>query len=200
VLSIDNTDIIDPNLVHVEYGLAKDFGAAGFHIGCLVTKNADLSRAFQAIGLLHAPGGPSCHLASQILEDTSFVESLLGLSRKGLSENYALVTSMLDAAGIPYWRGGNAGYFLWIDLSRYLPPEEEGRERGREERERVLSERILEGGVWLNPGQERGELPGWFRLIYSHPRGKIEEGVRRIVRTLCGGETKDVTIRVKEAV
>jgi hypothetical protein len=52
----------------------------------------------------------------------------------------------------------------------------------------------------LTPGQERGERPGWFRLIYSHPRGKIEEGVRRIVRTLCGGETKDVTIRMKEAV
>lgn len=105
------------------------------------------------------------------------MESLLTMSRTLLAENHKLVTGMLDQAGIPYWKGGCAGYFLWIDLSRFLPPETEVGDA--DERERILAKRLFESGVWLNPGQENGEVPGWFRLIFSHPKGKVVEGVRR---------------------
>jgi 1-aminocyclopropane-1-carboxylate synthase len=178
ILSIPLEGIISPDLVHMEYGFAKDFSASGLHLGCLVTKNEMLSRAFEAIGILHAPSGASCHIGANILEDHSFVESFLSLSRKLLSDNWHLVTSMLDAAGIPYWKGGNAGYFLWIDLSRILKPEGEGG-LDDSEREKELAKRLFDGGVWLNPGQERGERVGWFRVVFSHPRVKVEEGVRR---------------------
>jgi len=173
----------DPKrLFHVEYGLAKDFGAAGLHLGALVTSNPTVAAAFEAIGLLHAPSGASCAIATQLLSDTAFVDSLLGLSRTRLAENYAAVTRVLDEAGIGYWRGGNAGYFLWVDLSAHLVPTVEGdgrEEEGDAEREKELAGRMLRGGVWLNPGQERGEEPGWFRLIFSHDKEKVLEGVRR---------------------
>jgi len=82
----------------------------------------------------------------------------LDLSCTKLSENYVAVTHLLDTAGIPYWKGGNAGYFLWVDLSAYLLPKEyEGDDA---EREGELAGRILRGGVWLNPGQERGRSRG----------------------------------------
>lgn len=168
---------VEPGLFHVEYGLAKDFGAAGLHLGAIITTNSQLQRAFEAISLLHAPSGASCHIGAQILESVDFVESLLDLSRTKLSENYVAVTHLLDATGIPYWKGGNAGYFLWVDLSAYLLPKEH--EGDDAEREGELAGRILRGGVWLNPGQERGEKPGWFRLIFSHPKEKVLEGVRR---------------------
>lgn len=177
----------DPaGLFHTEYGLAKDFGAAGLHLGALVTSNSGVAAAFEAIGLLHAPSGASCAIAARMLADTGFVESLLALSRRRLAENYLAVTSALAEAGIGYWRGGNAGYFLWVDLSAYLTPEPSGgsgadveREERDAEREEELARRILEGGVWLNPGQERGEKPGWFRLIFSHDLEKVLEGVAR---------------------
>jgi hypothetical protein len=38
----------------------------------------------------------------------------------------------------------------------------------RKQREETLAGRILKGGVWLNLGQERGEKPRWFWLIFSH--------------------------------
>jgi 1-aminocyclopropane-1-carboxylate synthase len=177
------TDQDDPKrLFHIEYGLAKDFGAAGLHLGALVTSNRAVATAFEAISLLHAPSGASCAIATQLLSDTAFVDSLLGQSRARLAENYAAVTRLLDEAGIGYWTGGDAGYFLWVDLSAYLAPavKGEGREEeGDAERERELAGRMLRGGVWLNAGQERGEKPGWFRLIFSHDKEKVLEGVRR---------------------
>jgi len=178
------TDHDDPKgLFHVEYGLAKDFGAAGLHLGALVTSNPGVAAAFEAISLLHAPSGASCAIATQLLSDTAFVDSLLEQSRTRLAENYAAVARVLDEAGIEYWKGGNAGYFLWVDLSAYLVPAVEGDGGGGgggdAEREKELAGRMLRGGVWLNPGQERGEKPGWFRLIFSHDKEKVLEGVRR---------------------
>jgi aspartate/methionine/tyrosine aminotransferase len=181
----------DPTgLFHTEYGIAKDFGAAGLHVGALITSNTHVASAFEAISLLHAPSGASCAIAAQMLSDTDFVDSLLTLSRTRLAENYLAVTRALDEAGIGYWKGGNAGYFLWVDLSPYLAPDAEeegsgkskgkmGREEWDAEREKELAGRILRGGVWLNPGQERGEKPGWFRLIFSHDKKKVLEGVKR---------------------
>jgi 1-aminocyclopropane-1-carboxylate synthase len=177
VLEIDTTGILDPRFLHVEYGFSKDFGAPGLHIAALVTRNDEVQQAFEAIGLFHAPGGPSCAIALAMLEDDNFVEDIIKLSRTKLAENYELVTRMLDKAGITYWKGGRAGFFLWIDLSRFLPPSE-GTQKDAE-REKMLAERLLEGGIFLNPGAEWAERPGWFRLIFSHDKGKVEEGVSR---------------------
>ncbi|KFY06806.1 hypothetical protein V492_07727 [Pseudogymnoascus sp. VKM F-4246] len=184
VLEIDTTGIIDPRYLHVEYGFSKDFGAPGLHIAALVTRNDEVQQSFEAIGLLHAPGGPSCAIVLAMLEDDNFVEDTLQLTRAKLSENYSLATGMLDKAGITYWKGGRAGFFLWIDLSRFLLPTEGSRKDYK--REKILAERLLEGGIFLNPGAEWAERPGWFRLIFSHEKGKVEEGVKRLINTLCG--------------
>ncbi|OBT81264.1 hypothetical protein VE02_10152 [Pseudogymnoascus sp. 03VT05] len=183
VLEIDTTGILDPRFLHVGYGFSKDFGAPGLHVAALVTRNDEVQQAFKAIGLLHAPGGPSCAIVLAMLEDDNFVEDTIKLSRIKLAENYELVTCMLDKVGITYWKGGRAGFFLWIDLSRFLPPSEGIQTDG--EREKILAGRLLEGGIFLNPGAEWAERPGWFRLIFSHEKGKVEEGVRRLIGTLC---------------
>jgi xeroderma pigmentosum group C-complementing protein len=40
VLSIDPVPLgVDPALVHVLYGMSKDFAAAGLRLGCLVSQN-----------------------------------------------------------------------------------------------------------------------------------------------------------------
>jgi 1-aminocyclopropane-1-carboxylate synthase len=177
VLALDTAGVIDPGAVHVTYGFSKDFGAPGLHVAAMISRNADVQSAFKAIGLLHAPGGPSCAIGAAILEDEAFVTEIIQLSRRKLAENYAVVTEMLDGAGIPYWKGGRAGFFLWMDLSGFLPPAEEGADDVV--REEALSQKLLEGGVWLNPTAEWAERPGWFRLIFSHEKVKVEEGVRR---------------------
>lgn len=178
VMSIDPAGIIDPGLVHVQYGVSKDFGVPGLHVAAVITRSTVLQAAMKAVGLIHAPSGASCHIASLMLENTKFVDDVIGYSRSKLAENYRMVTNLLDAAAIGYWRGGNAGFFLWIDLSPFLSESQDAEEE--------LARRVLDGGVFLNPAAEFAEKPGWFRLIYSQDAVKIKEGVRRYLSPKVG--------------
>ena len=68
----------------------------------------------------------------------------------------------------------NAGFFLYIDLSPWLPHGLEGKER-----EYALAQRLLDGGVGLHPCEEHNEKPGWFRLVFSLERELLFEGLKR---------------------
>ncbi|KAG4217853.1 hypothetical protein PC116_g33667, partial [Phytophthora cactorum] len=48
-LSIDPTGIIDPAQVQVLYGMSKDFGGPGMRLGCLISRNAEFTKAARAI-------------------------------------------------------------------------------------------------------------------------------------------------------
>ncbi|KAJ5927858.1 hypothetical protein N7466_006814 [Penicillium verhagenii] len=49
VRSIDFAGLISPNLVHVLYGMSKDFGAAGMRLGCVISQNDEFNKAARAI-------------------------------------------------------------------------------------------------------------------------------------------------------
>lgn len=73
----------------------------------------------------------------------------------------------------------NAGYFLWIDLSPYLPPAttENG---GPRMQERILAQRFMDAGIYLATGEKfASEDAGWFRVIFTHEKAKLAEGLRR---------------------
>ncbi|KAI9759424.1 MAG: hypothetical protein M4579_002338 [Chaenotheca gracillima] len=183
VLSIDFTDVIDPNLVHVLYGLSKDFGAGGLRLGCFITRNQELRQAMRSISMFHWPSNLSDSMAATILEDETFVEDYLSLSQQRLGESYRLATGILNEAGIAYHHGGNAGFFLWVDLSPYLPDVE--KDNSPLQKERLLSDRILNAGVYLATGEEfHSEEPGWFRVVFSQEKEKLVEGLKRIVEVL----------------
>jgi hypothetical protein len=62
---------------------------------------------------------------------------------------------------------------VWVDLTEYLPPEVDVLKG-----ERQLTERLVEGGVYLAPSETfLGEQPGWFRIVFSML--DIELGMRR---------------------
>ena len=71
----------------------------------------------------------------------------------------------------------NAGFFIYMDLSPYLPSPEEI--SNTNEREFALAKKFLDAGVFIHPGEEHGKLPGWFRLVYSHEEEVLQEGLRR---------------------
>ena len=76
-------------------------------------------------------------------------------------------------------RDSNAGYFLWIDLSPYLPPATKENAEPMT-RERVLAQRLLDAGIYLASGKKfASESAGWFRVVFTHEKAKLEEGLRR---------------------
>lgn len=182
VLAINPTDIIDRNLVHVTYAMSKDFGSAGLKLGALITKNHDLKRALLANVRFHGSSGPSLTIASAMLEDHEWCRNFIILSRQRLADVYKYVTSRLGQMGIKYLAGSNAGFFIWIDLSPWFPPESEG--LADREREQMLAQKFVDRGVFLQPGEEHALKCGWFRVVFSMERRVVEEGLRRINKVL----------------
>lgn len=73
----------------------------------------------------------------------------------------------------------NSGYFIWVDLSPYLPaatPEHPEPVM----RERVLAKRLRDAGVNLATGERfASEHAGWFRVVFTHQQEELKEGLRR---------------------
>ena len=178
-LSIGPTGIIDRNLVHVTYAMSKDFGAAGLRLGALITKNEQLKKALLAVVRFHSPSGVSIAIGTAMLEDREWCRSFISMSRQRIAEAYKFVTGRFREIGVHYLTGANAGFFVWIDLSPYLPLESEG--LSQKEREFALAQRLVDAGVFLHPGEEHSLKPGWFRFVYTMERRTVEEGLRRYV-------------------
>ncbi|KAM5494530.1 putative secondary metabolism biosynthetic enzyme [Microsporum canis] len=183
-LSIDPKGLIDENLLHVMYGMSKDFSAPGLRVGCLITKNPLVKRAVRSTSRQNNPSGLSLDIAAMILDDEEFVPKYLESSRKQLSASYHFATRLLRNHGIQYLQGSTAGCFLWLDLSRYLPPSTPSNPMSQKEKELAVAKRLVEGGVFIHPSEENGMEPGWFRLVYTYSEETITEGVRRLNNAL----------------
>ncbi|XPS76234.1 hypothetical protein M3J09_008289 [Ascochyta lentis] len=70
----------------------------------------------------------------------------------------------------------------YIDLSRKMLAEAYIFTTSRQ-REQILAQRFVDNGVFLQPVEEHGTV-GWFRLVFSMDRCVVEEGLRRIERTV----------------
>ncbi|KAF2274580.1 1-aminocyclopropane-1-carboxylate synthase 1 [Westerdykella ornata] len=173
VLSIDPSGIIDPNLVHVLYGMSKDFAAAGLRLGCLISENAEMTKAVRSLSRFHCASPLTCDIAATILEDKEFHDAFLEKSNAALREHQGIATKMLTEAGIPFAPKPNAGFFLWIDLSKCL--------RGEDwQAETILKGKLFEAGIEMSSGEAyHAETPGWFRFIFSVNRDVVLEGLRR---------------------
>lgn len=177
VLSIDPTGIIDPDLVHVEVGFSKDFAASGFRIASLVTRNRLLLAAIDTTTRFFEPSGPSLAIASAMLEDRDWTRRFVESSRQRLAAAYKHVTAGLRFMGVEHLSGTNAGFFVWIDLSPYLPTELDGEQNA----EYALAKRLKAAGVFLNPCEEKSNQPGWFRLVYAQDADTITKALTRHV-------------------
>ncbi|KAJ5225747.1 hypothetical protein N7468_006972 [Penicillium chermesinum] len=117
ILSLGLTEFIDPNLVHVLYGFSKDFASGGLHLGFLATSNEQLRKACRMVLRLHSPSQAAVTIGTAILEDFSFVRNFTYKARQSLAVGYNITTSALEHRGINYAKHGNAGFFIYVDLS-----------------------------------------------------------------------------------
>ena len=136
-------------------------------------------------------------LACSLLEDDEWLEAFFARSRDKLAEGRKVAGRVLEEKGVPFYAGANAGFFLWVDLRRWLPPAatsvapgggEEGDGKRVEEgkkREKVLVDRMIEKKVFLTPGMDMfAEEPGFFRLVFSQEEDVVREGLRRVFEAI----------------
>ncbi|PWY94420.1 aspartate aminotransferase [Aspergillus sclerotioniger CBS 115572] len=176
ILSLSSPELINPDLVHLLYGFSKDFASGGLHIGFLISQNKPLRQSCKAILRLHNASSAAITITTAILEDRAFVHDFTAKSQQSLASTYRTATSTLDREGIKYIKGGNAGFFIYIDLSPNLPPPESPTSPS----EFALAQNLVNAGVFLHPCEEHGKKPGWFRLVFAHEEDVLREGLRRL--------------------
>jgi aspartate/methionine/tyrosine aminotransferase len=195
ILSIDTQGLIDPDLLHVEYGTSKDFAAAGLRLGVLITRNRELQRAMRTVVRFHEPSGPSTVIGAAMFEDREWCRYFVALSRRRIAEAYEFATDRLRGMGVDFLPA-NAGFFVLINLETWLPPTTE--KLSQQEREFKLAEELVKGGVFLHPGEEHALEPGRFRLVYTAQRQALDEGLQRYVRYFCTSSNADGRARLKK--
>jgi aspartate/methionine/tyrosine aminotransferase len=184
-LSIDTRGIIDPQLVHVLWGMSKDFGANGIRVGVVISQaNLHVQQALKGASLYTYASGISDHLAALLLEDSQFTDAYIKENSLRLGDSYAYTVRFVKSHGIEHAPGCNAAFFLWVNLGkayRRLHPEiPESEEVGEKVMGLLLSRRVfLASGALF--GAERD---GWFRIVFSQHRGHLEEALGRIIAAL----------------
>ncbi|KAM0434000.1 hypothetical protein ACHAPT_003944 [Fusarium lateritium] len=183
-LTIDTTGIIDPSLVHVLWGMSKDFGANGIRVGALISQsNPSLHSALVAVGLYSSVSSISDHVTINLLEDDAFVESYMTENRKKLATQYERVVSWAKRNDITYAPGVNAAFFLWVDLGKAYKARHSVAET--EDVTTLVMKELLDKKVFLASGEAFGsEKPGWFRIVFSHPDEYLDMGLERVVEAL----------------
>ncbi|KAK1143709.1 hypothetical protein N8T08_006109 [Aspergillus melleus] len=184
-LSIPLTGIIDPELVHVLWGMSKDFGANGLRLGVIISQaNRDLHAALKNPTLYSYPSAATEYLTSLVLEDHEFTDRYIQMNQRRLSESYAFVVQGLREHGIEHAPGCNAAFFLWVNLGKKYRELHSEEDLGTEVSDRVM-QKLVEKKVFLASGPLFGsEDDGWFRIVFTHPQEHLEEALRRILDAL----------------
>ncbi|EGR51401.1 uncharacterized protein TRIREDRAFT_56572 [Trichoderma reesei QM6a] len=187
VLSIDLTGLIDPAYVHVIWGMSKDFGANGLRLGAIISQhNIDLMTALFPLVLLTSVSSLTEHVLANILEDDAWVETYIKENQRKLSTYYKHITTWAKTNDIVYAPGVNAGFFIWADLGRTF---RKHRKDEPEDLDQAVMDALLRHKVFLASGARFGsEKPGWFRIVFSHEREYLDEGLRRIVAAVTTPE------------
>ncbi|KAH8883529.1 1-aminocyclopropane-1-carboxylate synthase C [Thozetella sp. PMI_491] len=188
ILSLETDGIIDPSLVHVLWGMSKDFGSNGIRLGCIISQaNKPFLQALETNSYQSCPSALADRVASAILSDSTFIEQFIETNQSRLAENYHIAIRFLESHHIPYVKESNAGFFIWADL---FAPLRVNRDSGAPESElwvleRDLNKALLRNKVFLASGAAFGsDVPGWFRIVFAHQKIYLDEGLKRIVQTV----------------
>lgn len=153
------------NLVHVIFGMSKDFCASGLRLGCLHSRNEALNSALVNLAYFTLPSAPIQWLFAKLLGDQQFLNGFVEENKRRLANSYTLLTGAIDALGddisIPYVPA-SAAMFLWVDLRSGL------RRQTWEEEDSLWRHMVERHRLLLTPGKAcHAEAPGFFRICWA---------------------------------
>ncbi|KAI1089146.1 putative aminotransferase class I and II family protein [Rostrohypoxylon terebratum] len=192
-LALNLDDKINPQNVHVAYGMGKDFCAAGFRLGVLHSRNEGLITAVSTISVLGWVPYIVQDIWANMLTDDGFRVDFMNKNRRLLAEHSAILTTFLREHNISYYSKVNAGVFAWVNLQRYLYNKSDGAaadlfkcdDKLYRDREMTLWNRLLASGVGLGLGSwYSAEEPGWFRISFAVEKEALHIGLGRLIKTL----------------
>ncbi|EWC43814.1 hypothetical protein DRE_07323 [Drechslerella stenobrocha 248] len=212
----DLREIIAPHLVHVLHGMSKDFCANGLRMGTIISPwNALMRPALMSVGLFQWVSSVADIAWRTVLEDTAFLDEFVASNQRKLGVQYQLLEAWLRARDIPFVEGGNAGFFVWVDLRRYLdkvklPDGDDGSVPGGEsnlppappglqKRDKILWDKMVDSGVYVATAEMfYGEEHGWYRFSFSIVEEELQLGLARMDKVLKEVEEKGLVGKLEE--
>ncbi|TFK23348.1 PLP-dependent transferase [Coprinopsis marcescibilis] len=192
VLSLDLESLnVNPQRIHMVYGMSKDFDANGFRAGVLYTRNEMLLHSLLATSLFMLVGSPSAGLWYSLLSDQTLLNHFIQRNQTHLRESYEHMSAWLRFHNIPYLPS-SAGHFIMVnfrpilaDTDRYISQLRLSSEMDFWDREAALTAAFLANGVLVSHGQGFHMYEGgWMRFTFSLKREMVDVALDRIERAL----------------
>ncbi|PVH97209.1 putative aspartate aminotransferase, partial [Periconia macrospinosa] len=112
--------ILPPENLHVIYGMSKSYAIPGLALGTLLTHSTPLLKSLTLILPFVPASTASLAIGTALLSNRTFLTSLLATSRARLADAYTYIAAELDKLNVPYVKGVNAGFFVFVDLSAWM--------------------------------------------------------------------------------
>ncbi|KAI5799015.1 pyridoxal phosphate-dependent transferase [Geopyxis carbonaria] len=172
--------------VHVVYGMSKDFCCNGFRVGAMISHDQGLHQALTSVARLAWPSSLSQRAWLKMLDNPQWLDLFITTNNRRLRERYEITTRVLIDAGIPFVQGATAGFFVWVDIRKFMKRGMEPEIAGNELMETLLrgDGRMQGGGVYVGSSDKFLGEPGWCRLVFSGEERAFKEGLRRFVSIL----------------
>lgn len=131
---------------------------------------------------------------ARMLEDKAFLDHFINTNQKRLAMHYTVVTKFLEQHDIPYFPGGNAALFVWVDLRKWLLGDSKDVSSllmSSAHAEQLKAKQDLMYQAWHKKGVmiAKGsafltEELGWFRIVFTAEEEALRIGLQRFVDVL----------------
>ncbi|KAI7901020.1 pyridoxal phosphate-dependent transferase [Cokeromyces recurvatus] len=182
-LSLDYKKLIHPSLVHVIYGMSKDFALNGFRVGFIIDQfNENLRKALSRSSIFSYTSTITDRLLCNWFKDERWIDEYILENRQALADNYIRTTQYLKEHQINFIPG-EAGLFFLIDIRSLL---KKNFNEITHEDEKYIWHTLIDHGVYMAPSFVfHSKIPGFFRLTFAIPWEILEKGLDNIIETFA---------------
>ena len=174
--SIMGLECADPMRVHHMYGISKDWGMAGFHLGFFYTRNDELRKQLRTAHACCFVPSDTKWLVAKMFSDKDWVNRYIVAYKERLCAREKILVDALEKAGVKYLTAPNS-LFVMVDFTEFAGG-------SRENELRVWGELMDKYEVHIAPGNAGFRYPicGWFRICFSCEEEELKEAANRIIR------------------
>lgn len=164
----------DPNRIHHLYGVSKDWGMAGFHVGIFYTPNSEVFNGVRTcMGCYHL-SSDTMQILERLFCDIELRDKIIVESKRKLTHNIELTEKMLKEGGIEF-RHCDGSLFIMINLTDLANTKEEER--------KLWLDLIDHHNVHVLPGANGFRYPvaGWYRLCFAVEEPILIQGLHYLI-------------------
>jgi aspartate/methionine/tyrosine aminotransferase len=107
------------SMLHILWGVSKDFGISGFRLSMLYTENQKMVRNMMPIFLCYCTSSFLRHALKKVFSDESFLLEYVESNQVKLYNQYLVMEEFLIKNEIEFVKS-QAAFFIWINLTKYL--------------------------------------------------------------------------------